>query len=141
MMSVKRKNLTTNSLNCLIKTDEEPKLDEETKKNFKEIENRVKGVDKMGFKKYFSFEPITLVNKLLGQKTQDLRKSLLEIKQQTIELNKDERNNTNDKNENDRLNNIQSVIDRIYQSYENEFLSDKQPTQSKTEPSSDEDRS
>ena len=64
-----------------------------------------------------------------------------EIKQQKIELNKDERNSTNNKNENDRLKNILSVIDRIYQFFEYEFLSDKQPTQSKAEPLSDEDRS
>ena len=67
------------------------------------------------------------VNRLLGQNTQDLRKSLNEIKQQKIKLNKDERNSTNNKNENDRLKNILSVIDRIYQFFEYEFLSDKQP--------------
>ena len=33
-------------------------------------------------------------------------------------LNKDERNSTNNKNENDRLNMILSVIDRIYQFFE-----------------------
>ena len=91
--------------------------------------------------KYFSYEPTALVNKLLGQNKQDLKQSLDEIKQQKIELNKDERNSTNNKNENDRLKNILSVIDRIYQFFEYEFLSDKQPTKSKTEPLSDEDRS
>ena len=40
------------------------------KKFFKEIENREKGVDEKGFIKYFSYEPITLVNTLLGQNTQ-----------------------------------------------------------------------
>ena len=97
------------------KTDKKLKLDVEPKKNFKEIENREKNVDKRGFVKYFSNEPIALVNNLFGRNTQDLRKSLDEIKQQKIELNKDERNSTNNKNENDRLNIILSVIDKIYQ--------------------------
>ena len=39
------------------------------------------------------------MNKLLGQNTQDLKKSLDEIKQQKIKSNKDERNSTNNKNE------------------------------------------
>ena len=72
--------------------------------------------------KYFSYEPTTLVNKLLNQNTQDLRKSLNEIKQQKITLNKGKRNNTNNKNENDRLNMILSVNDRIYQFFEYIFL-------------------
>ena len=72
------------------------------------------------------------VNRLLGQNTQDLRKSLNEIKQQKIKLNKDERNSTNNKNETDRLKNILSVIDRIYQFFEYEFLSDKQPNWQQT---------
>ena len=51
-----------------------------------------------------------------------------EIKQKKIELNKDERNSTSNKNENDRLNTILSVIDRIYQFFKYKFLSklDKQ---------------
>ena len=77
--------------------------------------------------KYFSYEPTALVNKLLGQNKQDLKQSLDEIKQQKIELNKDERNSTNNKNENDRLNMILSVIDRNYQFFEYEFLPGKQP--------------
>ena len=68
---------------------------------------------KKRFTKYFSYEPTALVNKLLGQNTQDLRKSLDEIKQQNIKLNEDERNSTNNKNKNDELNNILSVINRI----------------------------
>ena len=64
--------------------------------------------------KYFNCQPTALVNKLLSQNTQDLKKSLNEIKEQKMELNKDERNSTNNKNENDRLNMILSVIDRIY---------------------------
>ena len=75
--------------------------------------------------KYFSYEPTALVNKLLNPNTQDLRKILDEIKQQKIELNKDERNSTNNKNENDRLNMILSVIDRIYQFFEYKFLPGK----------------
>ena len=70
--------------------------------------------------KYFGDEPTAL-----------LRKSLDEIKQQTIELNEDERNSTNNKNKNYRLNTILSVIDRIYQFFEYKFLSDKQPDESK----------
>ena len=77
--------------------------------------------------KYFNHEPTTLVNKLLDQNKEDLRKMLDEIKEQKIELNKDERNSTNNKNENDRLNMILSVIDRIYQFFEYEFLPGKQP--------------
>ena len=76
--------------------------------------------------KYFSYEPTALVNKLLGQNKQDLKQSLDEIKQQKIELNKDERNSTNNKNENDRLNMILSVIDRIYQFFEHKFLPGEQ---------------
>ena len=39
-----------------------------------------------------------------------------------IELDTDERNSTNNKNDNDRLNMILSVIDRIYQFFEYKFL-------------------
>ena len=59
----------------------------------------------------------------MGQNTQDLRKSLDKIKQQKIKLNKDERNSTNNKNENDRVNMILSLIDRIYQFFEYKFFS------------------
>ena len=111
------------------------------KKCFKEIKNQEKGVDRKKFMKYFSYEPTALVNKLLGQNKQDLKQSLDEIKQQKIELNKDERNSTNNKNENDRLSNILSVIDRIYQFFEFEFLSDKQQTQLKTKALPDTGRS
>ena len=72
---------------------------EKQKKFFKEIENREKGVDKKRLMKQFNYEPTSLVNKLLGQNTQDLKKSLDEIKQQKIKSNKDERNSTNNKNE------------------------------------------
>ena len=86
---------------------------------FKEIQNREKIIDKRKFKEYFSYEPNALINNLLSQNTQDLRKSLNEIKQQKIKLNEDERNSTNNKNKNDELNNILSVINRIYQFFEN----------------------
>ena len=119
------------------KTDKKLKLDEETEECFKEIEDRV--VDKKRFMEYFSYEPAALVNNLLTQNTEDLRKNLDEIKQQKIKLNEDERNSTNNKDENDELNNILSVINRIYQFSEYKLLSDKQPTQLKTEPFPDED--
>ena len=112
------------------KTDKKLTLDEETKKIFKEIENREKFVDKKKFKKYFSYEPTALLNNLLSQNSQDLRKSLNEIKQQKIKLNEDERNSTNNKNENDELNNILSVINRIYQFFEYKFLPGEQPDES-----------
>ena len=62
---------------------------------------------------YFSYEPAALVNNVFRQNTQDLRKSLDEIKQQKIKLNEGERNSTNNKNENERLNNIQIAINGI----------------------------
>ena len=77
--------------------------------------------------KYFSYEPTALVNKLLVQNTQGLRKSLNEIKQQKIKSNKDERNSTNNKNENDDGNTMVSVIDRINQFFKYKFLAGKQP--------------
>ena len=62
------------------------------------------------------------MSNLLNQNTQDLKKSLDKIKQQKIELDTDERNSTNYKNNNDRINMILSVIDRIYQFFEYNFL-------------------
>ena len=112
------------------KTDKKLTLDEETKKFFKEIENRGQIVDKKKFKEYFSYEPTALVNNLLSQNTQDLKKSLNDIKQQKINLNKDERNSTNNKNKNDELNNILSVINRIYQFFEYNFFSGEQSDES-----------
>ena len=96
------------------KTDKKLTLDEETKNFLRRLKIKKKLLIKK-IKEYFSYEPTALVNKLLGQNTQDLRKSLNEIKQQKIKLNEDERNSTNNKNENDELNNILSVINRIYQ--------------------------
>ena len=65
------------------------------------------------------------MSELLSQNTQDLKKNLDKIKQQKIKSDKDERNSTNNKNENDRLNIILSVIERIYEIFEYKFLSDK----------------
>ena len=48
------------------------------------------------------------------------------MKEQKIELNKHERNSTNNKNENGRLNMILSVIDSIYQFFEYKFLPGEQ---------------
>ena len=53
------------------------------------------------------------------------------IKQQKNELDKHERNSTNNKNNNDRLNMILSVIDRIYKFFEYKVLSDKQSVELK----------
>ena len=53
-----------------------------------------------------------------------------DIKQQKINLNKDERNSTNNKNKNDELNNILSVINRIYQFFEYKFFSGEQSDES-----------
>ena len=123
----KKKEFDYRQFEMFDKTDKKSKLDGETKNFVEEIENREKGVDKKRFMKYFSYVPTALLNKLLSQNTQDLRKSLDEIKQQKIEFNKDERNSTNNKNENDRLNTILSVIDRINQFFEYKSLLDKQP--------------
>ena len=112
------------------KKDEESKLDKKTENVFKEIKNQEKIVDKKRFLKYFSYEPTALVNKLLGQNTQDLRKSLNEIKQQKIKLKEDERNRTNNKNKNDDLNDILSVINKIYQFFEYK-VPGEQPDESK----------
>ena len=54
-----------------------------------------------------------------------------EIKQQKDELNEDKRNSTNNENENDRLNMILSVIDRIYQFFKYKFSSGEQPDELK----------
>ena len=109
------------------KTDKKSTLDEETKKFFKEIESQEKTFDKKKIKKYLSYEPTALVNNLLSQNTEDLKKSVNEIKQQKIKLNKAERKSTNNKNKNDELNNILSVINRIYQFFEYKFLLGEQP--------------
>ena len=56
--------------------------------------------------KYFSSKPTALGNNLLGQNTQDLRKSLDDIKQQNIELDEDEGNSTNNKNDKNNNGNV-----------------------------------
>ena len=70
LIELKIKILTTKFM-IVNKTDKESKLDEETKKIFKEIEKREKDIDKKGFMKYFNYEPTALVNKLLSQNIQD----------------------------------------------------------------------
>ena len=82
------------------------------------------------FKEYFSYKPTALVNNLLSENTQDFKKSLNEIKQQKIKLNEDERNSTNNKNENDELNNILSVINRIYHFFDYNFFQGEQSDES-----------
>ena len=120
----KKKKFDYKQFELFDKTDKKLKLDEETEECFKEIEDRV--VDKKRFMEYFSYEPAALVNNLLTQNTEDLRKNLDEIKQQKIKLNEDERNSTNNKNESDRRNMILSVIDRIYQFFEYKLLTGEQ---------------
>ena len=123
----KKKKFDYKQFELFDKTDEKLTLDEETKKFFKEIENREKVVDKKKFREYFSYKPnALLVNDLLNQNTQDFKKRFNEIKQQKIKLNEDERNSTNNKNKNERLNMILSVIDRIYQFFEYKFLPGKE---------------
>ena len=53
-----------------------------------------------------------------------------EIKQQKIKLNENERNCTKNKNENVKLNNILSVINRIYQFFEYHSFSGEQSDES-----------
>ena len=108
LKETKKKKFDYKQFELFDKTDRKLNLDEETEECFKEIEDRV--VHKKRFMEYFSYEPAALVNNLLIESTQDLRKSLDEIKQQKIKLSEDERNSTNNKNENDELNNILSVI-------------------------------
>ena len=65
-MRLKRKKFDCKQFELFDKTDKKSTLDEETKRFFKVIENREKGVDKREFIKYFSYEPAALVNYLLG---------------------------------------------------------------------------
>ena len=131
LSETKKKKIDCKQFRLFDKTDKGSKLDRETNNFIKEIENKEKSVDKKGFMKYFLVTNLeALVNNLLDQNTQDLRKRLNEIKQQKIKLDKDKRNSTNNKNENDRLNMILSVIDRIYQLLEYKFLLREQPDES-----------
>ena len=68
---VKKKKFDYEQFELLDKIDKKLKLDEETKAFVKEIKKREKGVDKKGFMEYFNYKPTALVNKLLGQNTQD----------------------------------------------------------------------
>ena len=96
----KKKKLDYKQFELFDETDKRLTLDEETKKYFKEIENREKIVDKKKFREYFSYKPTALVNNLLSQNKQLtlIQKSLNEIKQQKNKLNEDERNSGNNKN-------------------------------------------
>ena len=87
LSEVKKKKIDQKQCELFDKIDKKSKLDGETKK---EIENQEKGVDQRGLMKYFSYEPTALVNNLLRQSTQDLRKIFDDIKQQKDELNKNE---------------------------------------------------
>ena len=71
---VKKKKFDYKQFELLDKIDKKLKLDEETKTFIKEIKKREKGVDKNGFMEYFNYKPTALVNKLLGQNMQDLKK-------------------------------------------------------------------
>ena len=81
-LSEAKKKIDYKQFELFDETDTKLTLDEETKK--KESKNREKNVGKKGFTKHFSYEPTALVNKLLGQNAQDLRKSLNELKQKKI---------------------------------------------------------
>ena len=72
------------------KTDKELTLDEETKNFTKEIKKLRKECC-LSRDLQNILATTTLVNNLLGQNAQDLRKSLDKIKQQKVKLNKDER--------------------------------------------------
>ena len=81
--------------------------------------------------KYFSYEPTALVYNLLTQNTENLKKSLNEIEQKHNKLNEDERNGTINKNKNDDINNMLTVINRIYQFFDYKFLPGEQPDEFK----------
>ena len=66
------------------KTDNEPKVDGETKKFIEETKKQQKGVDKKVFNRNFNYEPRALVSKLLNQNTQDLKKNWTEIKNKRL---------------------------------------------------------
>ena len=126
LSEAKKKKFDYKHFELVDKTDKELKLNEETKKCIEEIKEREKNIDKEGFSRCFNHERSTLVSKLLSQNTSDLKRSLKEVKQQNAELTKDERNSTNEKSRSERFNMILSVIDRICQFFEYQFLPDKQ---------------
>ena len=86
---------------------------------------------KEGYMKYFCYEPTALVYNLLTQNTENLKKSLNEIEQKHNKLNEDERNRTINKNKNDDINNMLTVINRIYQFFDYKFLPGEQPDEFK----------
>ena len=59
---VKKKKFNYRQFELFDETDKKLKIDVETKKFFKEIENREKSVDKKRFMKYFSYKTTALVN-------------------------------------------------------------------------------
>ena len=75
LSEAKKKKFDHKQFELFDKTDKTLTLDEETKIFFKEIKNREKIVDKKKFREYFSYKPTALVNNLLSQNTQDLKKS------------------------------------------------------------------
>ena len=103
LTEAKKKKFDYKQLELFDKTDKKLMLYEETKKFIKEIKIQEKNVDKKGLTKYFSYKPTTLMTKLLGQNTQDLRKSLDKIKEQKIKLNEDKRSSTDNQNKNGKL--------------------------------------
>ena len=127
LSETKKKKIDYKEFELFDKTDQKLTLDEERKNFFQEIKNREKIVEKKKFKEHFSYEPTALVNNLLSQNTQDLKKRLNQIKQQKIKLNEDGRNSRNDKNKNDASNNILSVIDKIFQLFVYKLFSCEQP--------------
>ena len=130
-MRLKRKQIDYKQFELFGKADKRSKLDGRTKNFLRRLKIEKKVLIKRDLGNILATNHSALVNKLLSQNTQDLRKSLNKIKQQKIELNKDERNSTNNENENDRLNMILSVIDRIYQFFEYKFLPGEQPDELK----------
>ena len=75
LSEAKKKKIDYKEFELFDKTDQKLTLDEERKKFFQEIKNREKIVEKKKFKEHFSYEPTALVNNLLSQNTQDLKKT------------------------------------------------------------------
>ena len=73
-IAAKKKKISYKQFELFDETDKKLTLDEEIKKFFKEIKNKEKIFDKKGFLKYFSYGPTALVDKLLDQNTQDLKR-------------------------------------------------------------------
>ena len=75
LSKAKKKKIDYKEFELFDKTDQKLTLDEERKNFFQEIKNREKIVEKKKFKEHFSYEPTALVNNLLSQNTQDLKKT------------------------------------------------------------------